>query len=210
MESYSQCGQDLFVISLIKDKGSFLDLGCYLPKKINNTYLLEMNGWTGLSIDINDYSNEWQVRKTPFIRQDCFSIDYKYLLPEYFSHKTIDYLSLDMEILGERYKLLETVLNTGYEFKIITIEHDSYLGEKFINNEKIPQRDLLNKFGYKLIFSDVSQQKHPHLNYEDWWINPKYFEVEQLEGWYSELLSCDQIFNKKDIPYIINEISMNW
>ena len=38
MESYSQCGQDLFVINLLnKDNGTFLDLGCYLPKKINNT-----------------------------------------------------------------------------------------------------------------------------------------------------------------------------
>ena len=65
MESYSQCGQDLFVTSLLKggDK-KFLDLGCYLPKKINNTYLLELNGWEGMSVDIIDYSEEWKNRNS--------------------------------------------------------------------------------------------------------------------------------------------------
>ena len=68
MESYSQCGQDLFVINLLnKDNGTFLDLGCYLPKKINNTYLLETKGWKGVSIDIIDYSNEWNCRTNPFL-----------------------------------------------------------------------------------------------------------------------------------------------
>ena len=42
MESYSQCGQDFFVFNILKQKtGTFLDLGCYLPIKINNTFLLE-------------------------------------------------------------------------------------------------------------------------------------------------------------------------
>ena len=41
MKSYSQSGQDLFVYNLMKGKpGTFLDLGCSLPKKINNTNLL--------------------------------------------------------------------------------------------------------------------------------------------------------------------------
>ena len=77
MESYSQCGQDLFVINILKkNKGKFLDLGCYLPKNINNTYLLELNGWEGVSIDIVDYSKEWEVRKTPYINENCFNINF--------------------------------------------------------------------------------------------------------------------------------------
>lgn len=210
MESFSQCGQDLFVINLQKEKGTFLDLGCYLPKNINNTYLLELNGWTGLSIDINDYSKAWECRSTPFLNMDCFNIDYNNLLPKYFAEKTIDYLSLDMEKLGERHKLLKMILDSNYEFKIITIEHDAYLGENFINNEKLPQRQILNEFGYQLICADVSHKKDPDRNYEDWWVNPKYFTDSELEGWFSEQLSCDNIFKKKNIPYVINEISLNW
>ena len=160
MESYSQCGQDLFVINLLNNKnGKFLDLGCYLPKKINNTYLLETNGWSGVSVDIINYSNEWEVRNTPFVNLDCFNINFNEFLPTYFNDKIIDYLSLDMEKIGERYKLLQKILETDYKFKVITIEHDSYLGNEYIVNEKLPQREILEKHGYTLLCSDVSQQK---------------------------------------------------
>jgi hypothetical protein len=211
MESYSQCGQDLFVLNLLKQNtGTFLDLGCYLPKKINNTFLLELNGWSGASIDIMDYSNEWKIRKTPFIQEDCFNIDYNTFLPKIFDSKVIDYLSLDMEIVGERYKLLKKVLDTGYVFKIITIEHDSYMGQNYIDNERTPQREILSNSGYVLICSDVSQKQHPTLHYEDWWINKDYFKDMNLDTWKSDKLSCDKIFEKNNINYIINKESMSW
>ena len=211
IESYSQCAQDIFVFNILrKQKGNFLDLGCNLPKKINNTYLLELNGWNGVSLDIVDYSNEWKVRNNKFINIDCFSVDYKSLLPTYYDNKVIDYLSLDMEKVGERYKLLEKVLNTDYVFKVITIEHDSHLGDDFISNEKIPQRELLLKNGYILLCSDVSQKQHPDLFYEDWWVNPNFFTEEELKKWYSDKESCDKILSKLNIDYTINEISQKW
>jgi hypothetical protein len=211
MESYSQCGQDLFVINLLNiNNGKFLDLGCYLPRKINNTYLLELNGWDGISIDIIDYSNEWKNRKSKFINEDCFNLDFNDFLPKFYNEKIIDYLSLDMEKVGERYTLLEKILMTSYSFKIITIEHDSYLGGEYVTNEKLPQREILNKYGYKLICSDVSQEKHPELYYEDWWVNEKYFNEEQINSWISDKLSCDKIFNKNNIQYIVNDESKTW
>ena len=205
MESYSECGQDLFVINLLDIKnGKFLDLGCNLPIKINNTYLLELNGWDGVSVDILDYSNEWQSRKSKFINEDCFKIDFNNFLPKYYNEKIIDYLSLDMEKVGERYTLLEKLLMTDYTFKIITIEHDSYLGDNYELNEKIPQREILNRYGYKLICSDVSQEKNPDLYYEDWWVNEKYFDEKNIKSWVSDKLSCDKIFNKNNIKYVVN------
>ena len=211
MESYSQCGQDLFVASLLKggDK-KFLDLGCYLPKKINNTYLLELNGWDGVSVDIIDYSEEWKNRKTPFLQQDCFNIDFNSFLSEHYSNKTIDYLSLDMEKVGDRYKLLEKVLLTDYEFKIITIEHDSYLGEQYVKNEKEPQREMLKRHGYTLLCSDVAHWQSPEFFYEDWWINKKYFNEDEITPWFSDRMSCNSIFHKVGVEYNINEISKNW
>jgi len=115
-----------------------------------------------------------------------------------------------MEKVGERYKLLQKILDTEYTFKIITIEHDSYLGNEYIVNEKLPQREILEKNGYTLLCADVSQQKHPHLPYEDWWVNNGFFDVTKLESWLSNNLSCDVIFNKNNIQYVINEESQNW
>jgi len=211
MESYSECGQDLFVMSLLNIKnGKFLDLGCNLPIKINNTYLLELNGWDGVSVDILDYSKEWESRKSKFINEDCFNIDFNNFLSKFYNEKTIDYLSLDMEKVGERYKLLEKILMTDYEFKIITIEHDSYLGDKYELNEKVPQREILKRHGYKLICSDVSQEKNPNLYYEDWWVNEKYFDEKSIKSWVSDKLSCDKIFNKNNIKYIVNDETRQW
>ena len=49
---YSQLGQDLWVLERypISD-GYFIDIGFNDGIKINNTYLLELNGWKGIGID---------------------------------------------------------------------------------------------------------------------------------------------------------------
>lgn len=160
----SQVGQDEWVLSLIK-KGTFLDIGCREPVTLNNTYLLEQNGWTGVSIDIVDYSQQWQYRKSKFICADALSLDYRSLdLPE-----LIDYLSLDIEGSGDRFKALLKVISYGFEFKLITIEHDSYRVKEEL--EKIPQRALLKSLGYVLAYPDVKDEE---CVFEDWWINPKY------------------------------------
>jgi hypothetical protein len=211
MESFSQCGQDIFVLSLLNKKnGTFLDLGCYLPKNINNTYLLEQQGWSGISLDITDYKKEWEIRKTPFIKTDCLLEDYEKLLKKYYIENVIDYLSLDMEIVGDRYKLLDIIMKTGYEFKVITIEHDSHLGSEYVNKEKIPQRNLLNRLGYFLLCSNVSHKDYPKDYYEDWWINPKFFDKKDYESWVSDKESFDIIFKKNNILYSPSKESQYW
>lgn len=51
--TYSQFGQDLFVLKTLKDtqNGVFVDVGGNHPIKGSNTYLLEQNGWTGIAIE---------------------------------------------------------------------------------------------------------------------------------------------------------------
>ena len=111
MKSYSQSGQDLFVYYLNEGKpGKFLDLGCSLPMKINNTYLLEINGWDGISLDIQDFNNQWKERKCKFIQADCLNQNYNELLKDYYENTVIDYLTLDMEGCGDRYKLLQKII----------------------------------------------------------------------------------------------------
>lgn len=209
MKTYSQCGQDLFVLNLLKNKnGTFLDLGCYHPKNINNTFLLEENGWTGISLDLNDYSKEWSVRKNKFIQCNCLTQDYSELLNKHYSSNVIDYLTLDMEILGDRHKLLDIILKTNYEFKIITIEHDSHLGQQYVDNEKLPQRNLLKKMGYELVCADVSHKDYPNDFYEDWWVNKKYILEDEYKPWISNKESFDKILNKNNIKYEITDESM--
>jgi FkbM family methyltransferase len=53
-DSYSQFGQDVFVLKKIfknKNNGFFVDIGANHPTDINNTYLLELKGWKGLAIE---------------------------------------------------------------------------------------------------------------------------------------------------------------
>lgn len=160
-ETYSQIGQDLWVLSMFPRgyRGTFLDIGCYLPFYLNNTYLLELNGWSGLSVDIVDYSERWKKRETPFVCSNgtTFKID-----------KDYDYLNLDVEGEGKRYEVLKNIMDQGFSFKVITIEHDSYRG--YEKTERDPQRRLLKFFGYELHKPDVSLNGKP---FEDWWINPR-------------------------------------
>lgn len=209
MKSYSQCGQDLFVYNLTQGKpGKFLDLGCSLPKKINNTYLLEQNGWDGISLDILDFNSQWAERRCKFIQADCLNQDYNNLLKDYYDDKVIDYLTLDMEGCGDRFKLLKKIIDSDYSFKIITIEHDSYIGEAFVNAEKIPQRTLLESKGYRLICGDISHSKAPDMFFEDWWVKPEYFDEQTLNQWQANNTSCDKIFEKMNIPYDVADESI--
>lgn len=52
MQSYSQFGQDLWVLSLFPNKkGFFVDIGCCDGERISNTFLLDSLGWYGIAAD---------------------------------------------------------------------------------------------------------------------------------------------------------------
>tara|TARA_B100002051_G_C16653823_1_gene595389 strand:+ start:83 stop:811 length:729 start_codon:yes stop_codon:yes gene_type:complete len=55
--SYSQKGEDLLVYSYFDKRktGFYLDIGCYHPKWISNTYLLHKKGWNGVALDIDQH-----------------------------------------------------------------------------------------------------------------------------------------------------------
>lgn len=174
MKTYSQVGQDLFVLSMFPKgyKGTFVDIGCGLPVLINNTMLLEENGWTGLSIDIFPYNGKWdKVRKTMFFCADALTVNYDIFFKLLKLPKIIDYLSIDVEGEGNRFKTLKRVLEANYNFRVITIEHDVYAGYDL--TERQPQRELLNGLGYHLYKPDVTYGGNA---FEDWWVNPKFIK----------------------------------
>ena len=57
-ERYSQWGEDQFIAQHFKDKekGIYLDIGCFNPFMYSNTCLLHKKGWTGINVDINPTS----------------------------------------------------------------------------------------------------------------------------------------------------------
>ena len=67
-KSYSQYGEDLIIDSFFQHhvpikNGNYLDIGCYHPVGISNTYVLHKKGWQGLVIDIDDYKLELFKRR---------------------------------------------------------------------------------------------------------------------------------------------------
>ena len=57
-ERYSQWGEDQFITHYFKDreKGIYLDIGCFNPFMYSNTCLLYKKGWRGINVDINPTS----------------------------------------------------------------------------------------------------------------------------------------------------------
>ena len=51
-------GEDLQIKSFFRNqnRGFYVDIGAFHPTRINNTYLLYQNGWSGINIDISNLS----------------------------------------------------------------------------------------------------------------------------------------------------------
>jgi len=130
--NYSQADQDIFVLTMLDGKkhGTYLELGCGWPHRINNTALLETKfDWQGLSIDISPkYIDIWATqRKNPAICVDASKIDYIDLLSQYnMQNKNFDYLSLDCDPAQQSFNVLKTIPFDLLKFAVITFEHDCY------------------------------------------------------------------------------------
>ena len=166
-ETYSQIGQDIFVNNILNEKtnGLFLDVGCCRPEHINNTFLFEKNyNWDGISIDIDDYSKEWQEKRiTKFICQDALTVDYQTIISDLLTRNKkdrIDYLTIDLEPPAVTLDVLYKIPFDKFRFSVITFEHDSYRDPNVIRKSI----EIFNSYDYKLVASNVNRQ-------EDWWID---------------------------------------
>ncbi len=74
IESYSQYGQDAFIFNLIFDRqkeGVFLEIGANHPIDLNNTYLFELNGWTGMAFEpITSLAEKWKDTR----KAKCYNV----------------------------------------------------------------------------------------------------------------------------------------
>jgi hypothetical protein len=189
---YADCKQDEFAARILsfKEKGNFLDIGSAHAIYSNNTFYFDKMGWKGICIEFNPtYNTSYSDRNAKFLNEDAILVDYKKIFEETYDSKFIDYLSLDIDQLST--VVLEKLPFDEYEFGVITIEHDFYLyGDTF----KSKQIEILNKKGYYLVCENVYVEMNGHRDlvsaFEDWWVNPKYFEQSLL----------DKIKSKNELP----------
>tara|TARA_R100001460_G_scaffold103447_2_gene148635 strand:+ start:2136 stop:2843 length:708 start_codon:yes stop_codon:yes gene_type:complete len=198
---YSNEMQDVAALKLFQNQHAptFLDIGCRHPVEKNNTLLLEENDWSGICVDIKDYSEEFkEKRQSPFYQIDSTSDEFMELLEKHFPEKIIHYISLDVD--GANLQTLNNLLENGFRFVFMTFEHDYhyvrtqevcgtwYGGERSIDEVKVcksSSTDILKTCGYNLLFENVSFYEDitgllPHA-WEDWWINPFCFKSKHLQ-----------------------------
>lgn len=173
LSSYAQAGQDLFVVEALQAKrsGYYVEIGANHPIINNNTYLLEREfSWKGVGLDIDPsyYYEYLNKRINELVLSDATQFDFaKYFNLRDFP-RIIDYASVDCEPPSVTLRALENLLASGYEFRVITFEHDLYAN---IENQffKTKARELLKPRGYILAKENV-HDGNPSRVYEDWYV----------------------------------------
>lgn len=187
---YSEVGQDIFALETAKHK-SYIEIGGAYPHHINNTFLLEQNGWTGYSIELDQkYEVEWHhKRKNKIYFEDAVT----------FIHPTqsrIGYLSCDINPPDLTFLALKNVIEQGIHFDCITFEHDEYMRqERNYPNICNKTKKYLLSVGYKIAVDNVytirrrrinnSKKKYPQKCYfETWYVNNDLeFNYSDYEDW---------------------------
>ena len=173
MKSYSQAGQDEFVSLLLPTPETFLDIGSAHPDLNSNSFGLELFGWTGACVD--RVERDYSFRKAIALFRDALEVDYKELLQK-VTPWIVGYLSVDTD--ADSFKCLKSVLASGFRFKVITIEHDSYKAGNELRDE---EREYLNGLGYRMLCEDVCHPDIMGLPFEDWWVDPIFFTESKME-----------------------------
>ena len=180
--SYSQAGQDMFAYTLCAtDHGIFLDIGASYPVSANNSYGLELKGWSGIAIDCcADYATHYTgTRKAPLTVLDMMTIDWDRFIADHpILQNTVDYLSLDID--AATLPVLRRFPFDKLRFRVMTVEHDAY---RFGDGVRQEMRSLIGRAGYELIAADVIVQYvedaspqaaalNGFLPFEDWYVRP--------------------------------------
>ena len=198
---YSQWeSQDKFIAHLFnfKKNGYFLDIGSgfisdVMEEANNSKFFDEFLNWRGICIDLkyNNYSNR---KNTKFYCTDATIINYIELLKVNDSPNIIDYLSIDVD--DATTAVLKILPFKNYTFSAITIEHDFYKNEEG-EKRRFEQRQILSNTGFHLLCSNVSFiDQNVTCPWEDWWINPKSFDLEKLSFLQCNGQTADNINNR--------------
>jgi hypothetical protein len=170
MKSYAQAGQDIFAFlrNNSRSSGVFLDIGCNHPTENNNTYALELAGWTGLNVDIAPF--DYSKRVTPFHQCDAKFPDVTIFNFLKRHGLKIDYLSVDAD--DDTVRVLQTLPLDTCKFNVITIEHDVY---RKGTSDKVQIYNILRSHGYRRERDNVLAPRCDGMPwseqpYEDWYV----------------------------------------
>ncbi len=136
--SYSMEEEDLFIADLTKDisNGFYVDVGCYHPLHLNNTYLLYKRKWNGINIDISEFS----IKLFNFIRPDDININIAVTNKEeelqfYYQKKLSQLSTIKKDLSNERMQ------GKIKQKKIQSLKLNTILNKSKYKNKKI---DFLN------------------------------------------------------------------
>lgn len=160
MQSYSQLFQDIFALKTAKNK-TYIEIGAWNPEKYNNTFLLELNGWKGISLEIDKTHKKplWDnhnQRKNTIYWENAITFDYLAALQENNIDSHVGYISVDIEPPENTFAALKKVIEQGIQADCITFEHDKYYSE--INYDPIVTEYLKDR-GYSIAVKDVYRHR---------------------------------------------------
>lgn len=157
MKTYSQSGQDLFAkfVCAGASQPRFIDIGCSSPDWQSNSKLLLEDGWKGVGVDAQNWSEQWaRYPAMKFIHGDARAVNWE--------DQRVNYLSCDVD--ANTLAAMENLFRCGVMFTCATVEHDAY---RFGDGPREALRALMQSRGYEAALLDVSHNGSP---YEDWWI----------------------------------------
>lgn len=176
----SQFKQDQFALQVARHK-TYIEIGAAYPRKINNTFLLEQQGWKGFHVELNEsHKNSWEddkERNNKIYWDNAITFDYLKAITENKLDTHIGYLSVDTEPPENTFAALKRVIEQGITFDCITFEHDKYQARIDIDAEVT---EYLQKYGYKVAVENVYRWKKFRTDPNKPKVNKKCY----LETWY--------------------------
>ena len=158
---------DTTAMLLCGTKGRYLEIGANKPIASNNTALLELNGWTGISLEMSPrFEKMWADagRKPTLVTCDATTFNYDGLEDKHF-----DFIQYDIDPSPNTFKCFIQTMKAGLTAKFITYEHDAYRHPDF-RAYKIQARNMLKSRGYKLLFDEVPVLDSSWRKHEDWYV----------------------------------------
>jgi len=207
----SQAFQDQFIATLFlfKPNGHCVDIGSAHSRVSNNTYFFESLKWKSLTFEVDKkYTHSYRERAyNRHYNLDATQICFADIFSDNEFPSVIDYLSLDVD--HSTCKVLRKLPFDSYQFRAITIEHDSY---RFGDMNKLEQRSILEGAGYVRIASDILVPSPGHEGwdgtpcpFEDWWVHQKHFKHDFLSN-----LSSSMCYPLDFIEKLTNHLSSTY
>ena len=138
-KSYSMDGEDVVISNYFKnkEKGFYIDIGCYHPIHRNNTFLLFKKGWQGMNVDIHDFSIELFNYARPKDLNYNFAVSNKNEKIKMFFQKELSQLSTI-----DQNQAKKVFQGTVKEKEIQSYTLNEILNFSKLNNKKIDLLDI--------------------------------------------------------------------